>query len=129
MGTAASTATDPVTHQQEMSPWQRWLHHPETLRVHRAVFHVHFWLGMLAAMYVTVMSLSGSMIVFRDRLESSRSSQFDEVPSHRVACKFPRESAVRGCGTPAERCRGNCISPNLSYGSYHMVAGNRALAA
>jgi uncharacterized iron-regulated membrane protein len=71
MGTATSTATAPVTHEQEMSFWQRWLRHPETLPVHRVLFQVHLWLGMLAAMYVTVMSLSGSMIVFRDRLESS----------------------------------------------------------
>jgi uncharacterized iron-regulated membrane protein len=71
MGTAPSIATAPINHQQEMSPWRRWLHHPETLRVHRGLFQVHLWLGMLAAMYVTVMSLSGSMLVFRNQLESS----------------------------------------------------------
>src|SRR5579864_8928617 len=71
MGTAATTATAPVTHQRKMSFEQRWLHDPETLRVHRVLFQVHLWLGMLAAIYVTLMSLSGSMLVFRDRLESS----------------------------------------------------------
>ena len=71
MGTPTSTATAPATHQHEMSFWQRWLHHPESLRVHRVLFQVHLWLGMLAALYVTVMSLSGSVLVFRDPLESS----------------------------------------------------------
>lgn len=71
MRTAASTATAPATHPQEMSFRQRWLHHPESLRVHRALFHVHLWLGMLAALYVTAMSLTGSILVFRDQLESS----------------------------------------------------------
>ena len=71
MGTATSAATAPLTHRQEMSPWQRWLHHPENLWLHRALFQVHLWLGTLAALYVTVISLSGSMIVFRNQLESS----------------------------------------------------------
>src|SRR5579862_6249444 len=71
MGTASSTATAPVIHPHEMSAWQRWLYHPETLRAHRALFQVHLWVGMLAAMYVMLMSLSGSMLVFRDQLESS----------------------------------------------------------
>ena len=71
MGTPASTATARPTRRGKMSLWQRWLHHPETLRAHRALFHVHLWLGMLAAIYVAVMSLSGAMLVFRNQLESS----------------------------------------------------------
>jgi uncharacterized iron-regulated membrane protein len=71
MGTAASPKITPVVHRRKMSPRQRWLHDPETLRVHRVLFRVHLWLGMLAALYVAAMSLSGSMLVFRDRLESS----------------------------------------------------------
>ena len=117
MGTAATTATAPVTHQQKMSFEQRWLHHPETLRVHRVLFQVHLWLGMLAAMYVTVMSLSGSMLVFRDRLESSAAPNSTRFRAIEWACKFPRESAVGRCGTAAERRRRHCVSSDLLTGA------------
>src|SRR5579885_487211 len=59
----------------ELPPWQRWLHHPETLPTHRFLFQLHLWLGMLASLYIFVMSLSGSAIVFRNQLEASANPQ------------------------------------------------------
>jgi len=53
------------------SIWERWLYRPEKLRLHRWLFQFHLWLGMLAALYIFIMSLSGSMIVFRNELEGS----------------------------------------------------------
>jgi uncharacterized iron-regulated membrane protein len=53
------------------SIWERWLFRPEKLRLQRWLFQLHLWLGMLAGLYVFVMSLSGSMIVFRNELEGS----------------------------------------------------------
>src|SRR5690348_1307645 len=61
----------PVTHETTISVWQQWLHRPEKLWVHRSLFKVHLWLGMLAGVYILVMSVSGSMIVFRNELERS----------------------------------------------------------
>jgi len=60
-----------VTHEKELSGWQRWLHHPESLWLHRILFHIHLWVGIGASFYILVMSLSGSAIVYRDALESS----------------------------------------------------------
>lgn len=53
------------------SAWTCWLHHPEKLRLHRGLFQLHLWLGMLVGLYIFVMSLSGCMIVFRSKLEGS----------------------------------------------------------
>jgi uncharacterized iron-regulated membrane protein len=78
--TSTSIATQPSS--QEISAWQRWLHHPETSWTHRALFQVHLWFGMIAAVYVTVMSLSGSAIVFRSQLESS--ARADSLRLHAV---------------------------------------------
>lgn len=69
MGTAASTSTA-LPHPGEASAWQRWLHHPENLWIHRALFQVHLWLGTIGALYILAMSLSGSVIVFRNQLEA-----------------------------------------------------------
>ena len=70
----ASTATAPAIpgrHSGNMSRWQLWLHHPEHAWIHRALFQVHLWLGMIAALYVMLMSLTGTVIIFRDQLEGS----------------------------------------------------------
>ncbi len=60
-----------VTHEKELSAWQRWLHHPESWWLHRILFHIHVWVGIGAGFYILLMSLSGSAIVYRDALESS----------------------------------------------------------
>lgn len=60
-----------VARLHEMSAWQRWLHHPESVWLHRALFQIHLWVGMVASLYVMVMSFSGSMIVYRNQLEAS----------------------------------------------------------
>ena len=67
METSASTL--PGHH--EASAWQRSLHHPENLPLHRILFQIHLWIGMLASLYLFCMSLSGSAIVFRNDLEVS----------------------------------------------------------
>jgi uncharacterized iron-regulated membrane protein len=61
--------------QDEVSLWQRWLHHPESLSLHRALFHIHLWMGMLASIYLLCMSVSGSALVFRNELEVSTDAQ------------------------------------------------------
>lgn len=58
----------------ELSGWQQWLHRPEQLWLRRIVFQIHLWVGMAAALYVVVMSLSGSAIVYRNQWESSGNS-------------------------------------------------------
>lgn len=65
------TSTSPATHLHGLSAWQRWLHHPESERLHRILFQVHLWAGMVASLYLFAMSVSGSMIVFRNELEGS----------------------------------------------------------
>jgi uncharacterized iron-regulated membrane protein len=67
METSPSTLAD----HREMSAWQRWLHHPESVLLHRVLFQSHLWVGMLAGIYLLCMSVSGSVIVFRNELEVS----------------------------------------------------------
>ena len=37
------------------------VHHPRRLRVRRAIFQVHLWAGIPLAVYLVVISLSGSV--------------------------------------------------------------------
>jgi uncharacterized iron-regulated membrane protein len=52
----------------QMSAWQRWVHRPQTLWVRRALFQVHLWIGIGIGLYVVLISVSGSAIVYRPQL-------------------------------------------------------------
>jgi uncharacterized iron-regulated membrane protein len=57
--------------EKDMSIWQRWLHHPESFWVRKALFQIHLWVGVGVCLYLAVMSISGSVIVFRNDLEKT----------------------------------------------------------
>ena len=54
-----------------MTAWRQWLERPEKSATRNAFFQVHLWLGAAASIYLLVMSLSGSAIVFRNRLSGN----------------------------------------------------------
>ena len=56
--------------------WQQWLARPEKLWLWRCAFQVHFWVGAALAGYVLLISVSGSLIVFRNELPTSRSIEW-----------------------------------------------------
>ncbi|HVZ22290.1 MAG TPA: PepSY-associated TM helix domain-containing protein [Vicinamibacterales bacterium] len=56
--------------------WRQWLERPEKVWLRQFVFQVHFWLGAAVAAYVLVMSVSGSVIVFRNDLPPSRAVEW-----------------------------------------------------
>jgi uncharacterized iron-regulated membrane protein len=55
--------------------WDRWIRQPQTLWIRRAVLQAHLWTGLLLGAYVLVISLSGSVLVFRDELNNISAPQ------------------------------------------------------
>lgn len=51
-----------------LSGLQQWLEHPRKMRLHNVVFRIHMWVGALVGAYVTFMSVTGSIIVYRNEL-------------------------------------------------------------
>jgi uncharacterized iron-regulated membrane protein len=51
-----------------MTPWQRWVQHPQSLWVRKALFQVHLWVGIGIGIYVLTISISGSAILYRREL-------------------------------------------------------------
>jgi uncharacterized iron-regulated membrane protein len=51
-----------------MTPWQRWVQRPQSLWVRKIAFQIHLWVGMGVGLYVAVISISGSLIVFHPDL-------------------------------------------------------------
>ena len=53
-----------------MSAWQQWVHRPQNTSLYRIFFQIHFLVGAVIGIYVMLMSLTGSLIVFRNELSN-----------------------------------------------------------
>ncbi|HUA21566.1 MAG TPA: PepSY-associated TM helix domain-containing protein [Bryobacteraceae bacterium] len=51
-----------------MTAGQQWLRRPQTLGLRKAIFQVHLWTGVGLGLYVLMISVSGSVLVFRNEL-------------------------------------------------------------
>src|SRR5579862_7141950 len=56
-----------------MSVWQQWIRHPERVWARRALFQIHLWVGAGAGLYIVLMSITGSLVVYRNELERKSS--------------------------------------------------------
>jgi uncharacterized iron-regulated membrane protein len=54
-----------------MTFWDRWLRRPQGLWLRKAIFQIHLWTGIGLGVYVLLISVSGSAIVFRNELYKS----------------------------------------------------------
>lgn len=50
-----------------MLDWRQWKEHPEQSRLRQCLFQIHLWIGAAATLYVLLLSITGSLIVFRNR--------------------------------------------------------------
>jgi uncharacterized iron-regulated membrane protein len=55
-----------------MSFLSTFLHHPRKLWLRRALFQIHLWAGVLLAVYVMIIALTGSVLVFRAELRRAQ---------------------------------------------------------
>jgi uncharacterized iron-regulated membrane protein len=51
-----------------MTHLQRWISHPQTLWVRKAIFQLHMWSGIGVGLYVLMISVTGSIVVYRNEL-------------------------------------------------------------
>jgi uncharacterized iron-regulated membrane protein len=60
----------------ERGLWYEWLNRPQRRPLRRALFQIHLWLALLLGIYIVVISLSGSAVVFRRELSRAFVVQF-----------------------------------------------------
>lgn len=53
---------------ERVSPWRRWVDQPQKLGLRKAVFQVHLWSGVALGLYIFFISLTGSVLVYRNEL-------------------------------------------------------------
>ena len=51
-----------------MTYWQRWIHKPHTAWLRKVTFQLHLWSGIGLGLYVFLISLTGSILVYRNEL-------------------------------------------------------------
>lgn len=52
----------------ELTIWQRWFRRPQNVWLRRALFQIHLWTGIGTGLYVLLISVTGSAIVFRNEI-------------------------------------------------------------
>ena len=48
--------------------WDRWMRAPQTLWVRKAIFQIHLWTGIGLGVYLLMICLTGSVLVYRNEL-------------------------------------------------------------
>ena len=77
------------------------LENPRRLRLRRALFQVHLWLGIFLSVYVALIGISGSALVFEDELRAYSTRDLHSDPAHLASAQqvlraaqqdYPRET-------------------------------------
>jgi uncharacterized iron-regulated membrane protein len=50
------------------STWQQWMQHPQRQPLRRALFQIHLWSGIGLGLYIFFISVTGSVLVYRNEL-------------------------------------------------------------
>lgn len=69
-----------------MSSAERWLRYPQSVGLRKALFQVHLWAGLILAIYVLVMSVTGTILIYRRELSRVLTTQ----PPHIAIGSGPR---------------------------------------
>jgi len=51
-----------------MTQWQRWISQPQSVLLRKAVFQIHLWSGIGFGLYLLVVSVTGSIVVYSNEL-------------------------------------------------------------
>jgi uncharacterized iron-regulated membrane protein len=63
-----------------MSAWEKWKRRPQKVWMRKALFQVHLWTGIGLGLYILLMSVSGSALIFRRELTRSLAREPRVVP-------------------------------------------------
>src|SRR5262249_46101286 len=53
-----------------VSVLQRYFRRPQTVLLRRTMFQVHLWVGIIVGLYMAMMGVTGSVLVFRQELDA-----------------------------------------------------------
>src|SRR5579863_7867040 len=57
-----------VSASNQLTLWQRWVRQPQNIWLRRALFQVHLWSGIAIGLYVLMIAVTGSVLVYSNEL-------------------------------------------------------------
>ena len=57
-----------MSRSNHLTVWQRWVRQPQKIWLRRALFQVHLWSGIAVGLYILMISVTGSVLVYRNEL-------------------------------------------------------------
>jgi uncharacterized iron-regulated membrane protein len=57
-----------VTGSDQLTLWQRWVRRPQKIWLRRALFQAHLWSGIAVGLYILMISVTGSVLVYWNEL-------------------------------------------------------------
>ncbi len=93
-----------------MTYWQRWMLQPQAVWLRKATFQVHLWSGIGIGLYVLLVSVTGSVLVYRNEL-------------YRAATPDPIVVIEQGARLTDEQLRG---AATRAYPGYTVLTLSRA---
>jgi uncharacterized iron-regulated membrane protein len=57
-----------VSASNQLTLWQRWVRQPQKIWLRRALFQVHLWSGLAIGLYILMITMTGSVLVYRNEL-------------------------------------------------------------
>ena len=64
----------------QRTQWQRWLWRPQQVGLRKAIFQVHLWSGIALGLYVLFISVTGSILVYRNEMYLAATPEADAQP-------------------------------------------------
>jgi uncharacterized iron-regulated membrane protein len=64
-----------VTRSNHVTVWQRWIRQPQNIWLRRALFQVHLWSGIAVGLYILMVSVTGSVLVYANELYRAATPQ------------------------------------------------------
>src|ERR1700691_5587733 len=58
-----------------LTAWERWVRQPQKIWLRRALFQVHLWSGVALGLYILMISVTGSVLVYRNELFRAATSE------------------------------------------------------
>ena len=90
---------------------KQWLHRPQSVWLRKAMFQIHLWTGIGLGLYVVLISVSGSAIVFRNEVYNDGAK--------------PKMVAVQGQRLTQDQTQGQAESDYPGYGITYLFESKR----
>jgi len=86
-----------VTASNQLTAWQCWIRQPQKIWLRRVLFQVHLWSGIAVGLYILMIAVTGSVLVYRNELYRAATPQpiISKGPGPRLSDDQLTQAAMR----------------------------------